>query len=70
MKNWPNLQEKGSNMDFHDLLGAKQHSKKNSEKNKLSSLIVVILQYTKNLQLKFCFHHNDIGNLKILWLLL
>ena len=33
-------------MDFHDLLGASEHNKKNSEKNKPSSIIVMILQYT------------------------
>ena len=55
---------------FHDLLGARQHSQKNSEKNKPSSLIVMILQYTKNLCLKFFLQHNDIGNFKILWLIL
>ena len=40
---------------------------KNTElKNKPSSLIVMILQYTKNLSLKFFSQYNDIGNLKIL----
>ena len=38
---------------FHDLLSARQHSQKSSENNKPSSLIIMILQYTKNLQLKF-----------------
>ena len=37
---------------FHDLLGARQHYQKNSEKNKPSSLIVMILQFAKNLKLK------------------
>ena len=31
------------------LIGARQHSQKGSEKNKPSFLIVMILQYTKNL---------------------
>ena len=53
-------------MDFHDLLGARQHSQKSSEKKKPSSLIVMILQYTRNLRLKFFLQHNDIGNFKIL----
>ena len=57
-------------MDIHDLLGARQHSQKSSEKYKPSSLIVTILQYTKNLWLKFYIQHNDIGNFKILRLLL
>ena len=55
---------------FHDLLGTRQHGQKSSEKNKPSSSIVMILQYTKNLWLKFFSQHNDIGNFKILWLLL
>ena len=71
MRNWPNLQEKRPNMVlFHDLLGASQHSKKGSEKIKPSSLIVMILYYTKNLQLKLFVQYNDIGNFKILQLLL
>ena len=36
-------------MDSHDLLSGSQHSQKSSEKNKPPSLIVMILQYTKNL---------------------
>ena len=55
---------------FHDLLGAREHSQKNSEKNKPSSLIVMILQYTKSLQLKFFPQLNDKSNFKILQLLL
>ena len=55
---------------LHDLLGARQHSQKSSEKNKPSSLIIMILQYTKNLQLKCFLQDNDIGRFKILWLLL
>ena len=57
-------------MDFHDLLGARQYSQKISEKKIPSSLIVMILQYIKNLQLKLCMQHNDIGNFKILRLFL
>ena len=52
------------------ILGARKHSKKNSEKNKPSSLIVMISQYTKNLRLKVILQHNDIGNFKILQLFL
>ena len=55
---------------FHDLLGARQNIQKSSEKNKPSSLIVMILQCTKNLHLKFFLQYNDIGNFKILHLLL
>ena len=51
---------------FHDLLGARQHSKKSSGKNEPSSLTIMILQYIKNLWLKFFSQHNDIGNFKIL----
>ena len=55
---------------FHDLLDARQHSQKSSEKNKPSSFIVMILQYTKNIWLNFFLQHNDIGNFKILRLFL
>ena len=44
--------------------------KKSSGKKKPSSLIVMILQYTKNLQLIYFLQHNDIGNFKIVQLLL
>ena len=44
--------------------------KKSSENNKPLSLIVMILQYTKNLHLKFFLQDNDIGNFKILQLFL
>ena len=70
IKNWPNSKEKDQIWIFHDLLGARQHSLKRSEKNKPSSLIVMILQYIKNIQLKRFSQYNDIGNSKILWLLL
>ena len=55
---------------FPDLLGTRQHSQKSSGKNNPSSLIVLILQFTKNLRMKFFIKYNDIGNLKILWLIL
>ena len=48
IRNWPNF---NIVKKIHDLLGARQHSKKRSEKEKPSSLIVMILQYTKNLWL-------------------
>ena len=70
MRNWPNLEEKDQIWNFHDLLGGRQHSQKNNEKNKSSSLSVMILHYTKNLQLNFFLQHNDIDNFKIIWLLL
>ena len=57
-------------MEFHDLLGASQYSNKSSEKNKPSFFIVMILQYTMNLWLKFFVQHNDIDNFKVLRLLL
>ena len=63
MRNWPNLQEKDQMWIFHDLLGAREHSQKSNEKNKPASLIVMILQYTKNIWLKLFLQHNDIGNL-------
>ena len=53
---------------FHDLLSARQHSQKNNEKKPLA-LIVMIIQYTKNLQLNFITQCNDIDNFKILQLL-
>ena len=52
---------------FHDLVGARPHSQKSSEK-KNSSLIVTILQYTKNLWFKFFLEYNKIRNFKIVWL--
>ena len=40
--------------------------KKVVKKIRPSSLIVMILQYTKNLRLNSFSQHNDIGNFKIL----
>ena len=51
--NYPHLEEKDYIWIFHELLGARQHRPKNNEKNKPSSLIVMILQYAKNLWLNF-----------------
>ena len=70
IRNWSNLQKKNQIWIFHDLIIARQYSQKNSEKNKPSSLIVMILQITKNLWLKFFVEHNDIGDFKILLLFL
>ena len=52
----PNLKENDQIWIFHDLLGARQHSQKISEKNKPSSFIIMILQYTKNLLLNFFYN--------------
>ena len=46
---------------FMILLGAKQHSNEKNEKNKPSSWIVMILQYTKNLELNFVLQDNEAG---------
>ena len=70
IRDWPNCKKKDQIWIFHDLLGARHHSQKSNEKNKPSPLIVMILQYTKNLRLKFFSQHNDIGNFKILELFL
>ena len=70
IRNWPKFSRKMTKYGFSMIHWVLGNIVKKIVTKKPSSLIVMILQYTKNLQFKFIVEYNDIRNFKILRLVL